>query len=92
MARRSGSMSGRWRRGTGGYSGTGIPERAGYTHGLPKPPRHLPTLPNAVYASWIWWSALRFDHRLPFATPIGVDSPCVGLRGNFIPNLSGFLL
>jgi hypothetical protein len=40
--RTSGSMSGRWKRGRGRYSGTGTTERAGNTHGFPKPTRHPP--------------------------------------------------
>ena len=48
MSRRSGSMSGEWKRSMVGYSGTG--NRKGQTtrKASPKPPRHSSTLPVSV--------------------------------------------
>ncbi|MFL5241486.1 MAG: hypothetical protein ACJ8FY_05205 [Gemmataceae bacterium] len=57
----------------GRYSGTGITERAGNTHGFPKPPRHLPTLPAGRGASSTGGVAA-LNHRLMAATPAGVKT------------------
>jgi hypothetical protein len=48
MARRSGSMSGEWKRSKVSYSGTGNRKGRLTRKATPKPPRHSSTLPRAL--------------------------------------------